>query len=252
MRTLSISSILILMCTAVVANATTLALDDFSSGDENGGYGWGGAWTKNDGITPITGEMTFSTADPLSDGSDVWYRDDDDAGLGYLSRNLATPLSASTTPEVWVGMYLRPVTLTGWVVGMQASDSTFGGTAKGVRAGSLAGDPDDYIRLSTVSPANEQGDGTSQFTVGQETLMVLRFYKNSPTDTLYNRADLYADLDGTDGRYNNEVAIYTGYDLGTNSPAEIARLEMWRGGFEADFDYVAVGTTKESVVYPLP
>ena len=251
---LSISSILILMCTAVVANAAVLALDDFSSGDESGGFGWGGAWTYNNG-DPIPGKMTFSSADPLNDGISPEYRDD--AGYnpypqaGYLSRDLATPLLPGTTPEVWVGIYLRPETLqtSGWVLGMAAGNSSFGGSDYWqVRAGLISGDDNAYVRLTSVG-GSIVGDGTSQFTLGQETMLVLRIYKASPTDTVYNRADLYADLDGTDGRYNNEVAIYTGYSWSTE---EIARLEMWQSSYEVDFDYMAVGTTKESVVYPLP
>jgi len=245
MRTLSILSILILMCTAVVANAGVLAFDDFSSGDESGGFGWGAEWLNDDG-TPIT--MNFSTADPLSDGISAEYLSQQETC--YARRALATPLNASTTPEVWGSIYLRPETLpdTGWMFGFQFYKDEYHGALCGL----LYGDNNDYIRLGDGHSIRMTGDGTSQFTLGQETMLVMRIYKDSPTDTVYNRADLYADLDGTDGRYNNEVAIATDFDLGSTSTEEITHLRINQSGYLVDFDYVAIGTTKGSVVYPLP
>ena len=246
MRMLSILSILILMCTAVVANAGVLAYDDFSSGDESGGFGWAAEWVNNDG-TPTT--MNFSTADPLSDGISDEYLSQGEL-IYYPKRALATPLNASTTPEFWGGVYLRPETLadSGWMFGFQL----YKDDEHGALCGLILGDNNDYIRLANTYAGSPVGDGTSQFTLDQETMLVMRFYKDSPTDTMYNRVDLYADLDGSDGRYNNEVAIATGFDLGSFSTDEIALLRINQSGYLVDFDFVAIGTTKESVVYPLP
>ena len=248
MRTLSI---LILMCTAVVANAQLVAYDDFSSGDQSGGFGWATDWTEED-EAPLT--MNFSTADPLSDGLSAGYYSE--PGTLYPHRVLATPLQASTTPEFWAGIYLRPVTLPGggWQFGLQIFDINEDGSNNYLVGGmcGLMYSENNLIQLANSYAGARVNDGTSQFTLDQETMLVMRFYKNSPTDTVYNRVDLYADLDGTDGRYNNEVAIATGYDLGTWATDEFSLLRINQSGFAVDWDYVAVGTTKESDIYPLP
>ena len=253
MKTLSILSILILMCTAVVANAQLVAFDDFSSGDKSGGFGWAGDWSEDAGA-PVA--MTFSSANPLSNGVSAGYYNKANITSDYPHRILATPLQAGTTPEVWASTYLRPNTLPGggWQFGIQIFDTNENGS-NNYDVGAMCGlmfSENNWIRLANSYAQNRTGDGTSQFTAGQETMLVMRFHKSSPADTVYNRADLYADLDGTDGRYNNEVAIVTGYDLGSYATDQISLLRVNQSGFAVDFDFFAIGTTKESVVYPLP
>ncbi len=253
MKILSILSVLILMCTAVVANAqlgdiaNLVAFDDFSSADKSGGFGWAGDWSEDAGA-PVA--MTFSSANPLSNGVSAGYYNKANITSDYPHRILATPLQASTTPEVWGSAYLRPNTMPNdWQFGMQLFDTNPDGSNNydvGAMSGLMVSN-NDVIQLANSFAANRVNDGTSGFTEGQETLLVMRFYKNDPADTEYNRVDLYADLDGTDGLYNNEVAIATNYDLLTFATPQISLLRVNQSGFDVDWDFFAIGTTKASV-----
>jgi len=237
----------VILCFALSANAALVALDDFSSGNESGGTGWGADWTDFFGGS-MTGVMNFSTASPFNDNISDQYRSD--AAFAwpdqrtYATRVLATPLVLGSTPDVWVGVYLRPVTSLsgGWAVGFVVTNSA----GDGAQAGFSNGDTTAPIRLAQNGFLNDVGDGTSQFTLNQPTLLVMHLYKSGGGPAKYNTADLFADLDGTDGRYNSEVAIVTGYSMGTM--ADISTIQLVQEGFAVDFDHVVVGTTKESVI----
>jgi len=230
--------IVTMIMAAGVANASVLAFDDFSSGNESGGSGWAAEWTDHDG-DPIT--LNFSTADPLNENVSAQYLSQGDTM--YALREFATPLSASTIPELWSSIYLRPENLAnGWMFGYEVRNGDEYGAICG-----LMYSENNYIRLGDIHAGGRVGDG-SEFVVDQETMLVMRFYKNDPGDTVWNRVDLYADLDGTDGRYNNEVAIATGKDLGVYSPEELTHYRINQSGFLTDWDFVAVGTTKGDVI----
>jgi hypothetical protein len=135
----------------------------------------------------------------------------------------------------------------GWQFGFEMLNDA--GTA-GAQAGSMSGAAGTSRKLARANAANQVGTGNA-FTVNQATLLVMRLYKNNPADTVYNRADLYTDLDGADGLYNSEVTVWTGLDLSSASATNIARFRL-HTDTTIHFDYVAVGTTKESVTAPTP
>lgn len=236
--------ILVLFMTAGVVNAALLVLDDFSS--VNGGTGWGADWVDYYG-NPLPVPMNLSTASPFNDNISNQYRSDTAHAWPdertYAIRTLATPPELGSTPDVWVGIYLRPVTTLsgGWAIGLAVTDSA----NNGIQVGFTNGDVATPIELGDNGAPDSAGDGTSQFTLNQPTLLVLHFYKSGGGPPKYNTVDLYADLDGTDGRYNSEVAIAIGY--GSPTMADISAIQLIQEGFAVDFDYVAVGTTKESV-----
>lgn len=261
MEKLVIVLVLVLIMTAGVTNATLVASDDFSSGDETGGTGWAADWVDYNG-NPLTTTMNVSTADPFNENASVQYRsaaldtwDGNDPAPAYVKRTLATSIMFSTTPEVWIGVYLRPtatvLTDDGWQFGFEVGEGL--GSFAGFTGGAEAGAPYEVL-VADGGSGGATGDGTSVFTFDQEILLVLHLYKSGggggPNNQKYNKADLFADLDGTDGRYNNEVAIVTGYGL--TAFDEISVIQLYSEDFAVDFDYVAIGTTKADVTEIIP
>ena len=233
------ATLLVAMCIAGSADAALLALDDFSSGTNNGGTGWAGAWDT---------AMTFSTASPFNDNVTNGYLNDSGhtspAGFRYSFRGLATPLLPGTTPEVWVGVYLRPTNMADWQFGFEVN----GNVTEGAQAGKMFGDGSQTVMLARANAEARTGSGNT-FTANQPTMLAMRLYKNNPGDSVYNRADLYADMNGNDGRYNNPVAIVTGLDLSNRSADDISRVRLL-SDTSIDFDYVAVGTSLADVTNP--
>lgn len=226
------------------ANAGVIAVDDFSSGTNNGGTGWAGAWNQS---------MLFSVASPFPNNVSPGYLND---GYEYSRRQLGTPLLPSTTPEVWAAAYLRPTDMTGWQFGFEVTGTAVAGGGSGgvggVMAGSLLGTNGTVRQLAKYNAEDPIGSG-NPFTPNQPTLMVMRIYKNSSTDNAYNRADLYTDLDGSDGLYNSPVTVGTGLELtGENnmSMTDISAVRLLSDQTAFDLDYFAFGTTLESVLNP--
>jgi len=227
-----------ILLAAGTASAALFALDDFSSDTNNGGTGWPGAWDDP--------TMSFSTTSPFNDNVSAGYLWDN-SDLGATRRTLATPLLPSTTPEVWTGVYLRPTNFSGsWQFGVEVNSNVI----EGAQAGSMLGDTVERVRLARANAESPSAYGPA-FTLNQPALLAMRIYKNSPTDTVYNRADLYADMDGTDGRYNSPVTIATGLDLGGRSAVNISRVRLL-SDINVDFDYIAVGSTEASVTTAVP
>ncbi|MCP5536255.1 MAG: PEP-CTERM sorting domain-containing protein [Akkermansiaceae bacterium] len=215
---------------AMTASATLLAVDDFSSLDGSGGTGFAGTWSAG----------TYANTTPFSDAVSPEYM------IGaYSTRSLTTPLLATTTAEVWVAGYIRPQSNAGWQFGFEVGQDMGLGTAAGAQIGRLTGNgqyggartnAEDITRISDT------------FVDGQATLLLVRLYKANPGDTEYNRADFFADLNGTDGRANNLVTITTGKDLSNRSTASVSEIRLLVDGNTTDFDYIAVGTDQASVL----
>ena len=233
------AALLVAMCIAGSADAALLALDDFSSGTNNGGTGWAGAWDDT--------TMSFSTASPFANNVSAGYLWDN-SDIAAPRRSLATSLLPATTPEVWVGAYLRPTNASGWQFGFEINNGDWATTYDGAQAGKMHGDGSQTVMLARANAEARTGSGNT-FTANQPTLLAMRVYKNNPGDSVYNRADLYADMNGNDGRYNNPVTIATGLDLSNRAASNLGSFRLLTDT-TVDFDYVAVGTTLADVTNP--
>ena len=234
------------------AFAVTFAVDDFSTGAPNGGTGWADAWDQT---------LPIDSSDPLSDSvSSEYLRDVGDAppnGSTGIRRTLSVVLTPDVVPEVWSAVYLRPTQIDGWQFGFefhQYRDLSVANPSptQGAQAGQMYDDPNHFVMLARSNAESRAGDGASKFFQDQPALLAMRIYRATPADTLYNRADLYADLDGNDGRDNVLVPIRTGLDLGSRSAASLSVMVLLSGLTSVDFDYVAVGDSLSSVLNPIP
>jgi hypothetical protein len=221
------------------AGANTIALDTFSGG-LSAGTGFAGSWIDQDGNT-----LNTSLSQPLANGVGTSCLIYTGSGDCAAYRDLSHALLPSTTPEVWVGAYMRPVDVSGYLFGLEVgSDSNhvvLMGTQQSaaLQAQQWVG----QVGLGTIVWADSS---LSSLADNQPTLLLARLYKSAPSDSSYDMLDLYADVNGTDGRYNSLQKIVSGQSLGTSGLSQIdyIDLDLCKGGA---VNYVDVGTTESDV-----
>ncbi len=221
-------------------DASMISIDSFNGGLSSG-TGLTGTWADINGNTIIA-----STTVPLANGVDNWYLTYGGNSDSFVHRNLSTPVSAATTPEVWIGAYMRSNSVSGSLFGLEV------GPASG-NVLILGTEGDQYVREGQLIGSVAVGafawlrSTTYSVVANQPELLVLRLYKSNAASSVYDLVDGYADVNGNDGRNNSLLPIVTGQSLAGHPISQLSYLglDLSNGG---SVDYVAVGTTQNDIV----